>query len=150
LATTQRPVKLKGLLKFGNNPATDFLKVFAKLGMTSPEFDPNTRAITVTVSDDDTIWTVTIPAGTMTEKVAGKKWLYDDKDGTNNGLKKALFVLANDVNGDSKIKFKTIKMDLPNAEQTSHDVTVDISFGTQDITDTRLWEFDGKKLKSTK
>ena len=86
----------------------------------------------------------------MTEKVTGKKWLFKDTDGTNNGLKKAVFVLAKDDNGDSKIKFQTIKMALPNADQTSHDVTVDISFGTQDITDTRLWEFDGKKLKSTK
>lgn len=143
--------KLRAFVKYGKDPGTDFLKLVAKIGTGSPEFDPNTKDITLTVSDEDTIYMVTIPAGTMEEKKAGRKWLYKDKEGTLGGLFKAVVKLGKKAGKPARLKFKTTKMDLSNAQKMDHVVDVEIVFGAHTIPDSRLWTFNGKrKLKATK
>jgi len=146
------PSKLKGFVKYGNDPNEDFLKIVAKFVTGPAEFDPDANDITLTVSDDDEIYTVTIPAGTMTEKKTDRKWLFKDKTGTLlNGLAKAIFVLGKDPGKPAKAIFKTAKtLDLSAADQNDHDVTTVVTIGGHEIPDTRLWEFNGtNKLKST-
>src|SRR4030095_10352835 len=58
-------LKAKGSIKFGANPGEDRLKLKLDVGTGATEFDPATRAITLKVSDDDQIYTVTIPGATL-------------------------------------------------------------------------------------
>jgi hypothetical protein len=142
--------KLRGLIKYGD-PNEDTLKLTVKFGTGSPEFDPNSNDITVTVSDDDTIYSALIPAGTMVEKKIGRKWIHTDNTGmVVMGLAKAVFSLGKEPGKPAKLVLKTIGLDLTSAEQNDHDVTTEVVVGAHTIPDTRMWEFDTNKLKASK
>jgi hypothetical protein len=132
-------VKLKG-------GGADSYKVSAKMQAMSSHIDPDTNDITLTVSDDDTIYTATIPAGTMTVKKPGAVWTYVDKTGALDGISKASVKIAG--NGGGKFQLKTIKMDLSNANPVDHFVHSALVSGPLTLEHQRLWESKGTTLKN--
>ncbi len=78
--------KVGASVAFGKVSGADVLKVTAQIGAAAPAFNPDADPLTLTLRDDDTIYAVTIPAGTMTNKGGGKYEL-KDKAGTLGGLK---------------------------------------------------------------
>lgn len=141
-------LKLNAKVKFGTTPGTDMLTFVAKLGAGAEEFDPATRDIKLTLADDDQIYTVTLPAGTLLPNPSGKRFLYKDNSGSLGGVKLALFAKGK-VGGLATLKIVTIKMDLSNADQYDHDVDTKVEFGAHRIDDQRLFRFRGRVLKST-
>ena len=107
--------------------------------------DPNTEPVSVTVTDDDTIYAATLPAGTMEEKKPGQKWSYSSKDGAIDGIKKATLKLG--PKGDAKLVLKTVKLSLDNADATEHFIHSKLSAGTFEAEHMRVWQTKGTSLK---
>ena len=134
--------RLRARVRFGTSPGTDVLKLVARIGAASPELDPNTRDLTISVSDDDEIYRVTIPAGTMKDK--GRRFVYRDASGSLNGLKSAVVSFAR--GGEVRLGLKTVPMDLSNADRTDHMVHVGVDSGTYSASHDRLWEARGNRF----
>src|SRR5262249_42377809 len=77
--------KVTASVAYGPQAGTDVLTVAAQIGAAAPAFNPDVDPISFTLSDDDTIYSVTIPAGTMVNK--GGKYQLTDKTGALGGLK---------------------------------------------------------------
>lgn len=131
-------IKLKG-------GGQDLLKVVATLARAPAALDPNTEALSVTLTDDDTIYAATLPAGTMEEKKTGEKWSYSSKDGAIDGIKKATLKLG--PKGDAKLVLKTVKLLLDNADATEHFIHSKLSAGAFEAEHMRIWQPKGSSLK---
>jgi len=131
-------IKLKG-------GGEDTLKVVATLGLAPSALDPNSEDLAVTLTDDDTIYAATLPAGTMDEKKPGQKWSYSDKDGAIDGVKKATLKLGS--KGEAKLVLKTVKLSLANADATAHFIHSKVVAGSFDVEHVRLWQPKGISLK---
>jgi hypothetical protein len=136
--------KLKAGIKLKGG-GQDSLKIVASMMTGSTELDPNTKAISVALNDDDAIYSATLPAGTMTEKKPGILWSYTDPDGTIGGIKKAL--LKRGSAGEAKLVVKTVKMSLANADPTEHFIATRISAGDFAAEHVRVWQPKGNAIK---
>jgi hypothetical protein len=128
------------------------LQVTGKIGTGSPEFDPDTNDLSLTVLDASgtEIYSVTVPAGTMTANASGSSFKFKDNAGSNNDLQQAGLKLSGSTSGKSTVKFKTIKTDFTSVTLAAQDIEVQVEIGSHMIPDTRPWEVQGSKLKATK
>jgi hypothetical protein len=134
--------KAKLKLKGGGN---DTLKIAVTMDQAPATLDPDTEAISVSLIDDDTIYSATIPAGTMLVKKPGAKWSYSDKTGGIDGIKKAVLKLGS--KGDAKLALKTVKLSLANADASEHFIHSTVAAGTFEAEHVRLWQLKGTSLK---
>jgi hypothetical protein len=139
---------LKGDVKLDNEPGKDKLKLQLTIGKIPPALNVETNDFTITVSDDDEIYTATLPAGSFEIKAPGTSYQYKDKEGLIDGVKLAQLKITK--KGNAKIKFQTVGTDLPNADPSTHRVEVRVTVGDYDEADSRIWELKGTKLKATK
>ncbi len=148
-------LKLRGKIRFGDSPGTDKLVLLAQLGTGSPEFDPATRDIQVTLRDDNAIYSVTIPAGTLTPNAKGNRFVYRDPAGSLNALYKAVFAKGNSGR-PSKLKISTVPTNLSAADNFDPidpsliQITTEVVFGTgahSIVPDTRLWKRRGPVIR---
>ncbi|TFH20208.1 MAG: DUF3604 domain-containing protein, partial [Myxococcales bacterium] len=137
--------KFKGAVKV-KGEGKDTVKLKASLQSVPAELDPNTEDITITVTDDDTIYAATISAGTMTEKKPGAVWALSEPSGTPDGIKKATFKI--NAKGEGKLSVSTVSLDLANADLTNHFVETTITASTYSARHSRLWTVKGVSLKS--
>jgi hypothetical protein len=127
----------KGHIMFGNDPGTDRLKLELTIGRVPSELDVNANGLTVTISDDDVVYTATLPAGAMVEKSPGRVYVYADQAGSIAGIKKAK--LRINKRGTGILTVEASGNDLSAAEVTNHRVDVQVASGTYDQTDSRYW-----------
>jgi len=139
---------VKGDIKLSSKPSKDKLKLQLTIGDIPPELDVETNDFTITVTDDDVIYTGTLPAGSFEVKSPGTSYKYRDTTGAIDGIK--LAQLKVNTKGVAKIKFQTVNGSLPNADASTHRIDVRLTVGAYDETDSRFWEFKGSKLKSQK
>ena len=137
--------KFKGAIKVKGG-AQDSLKLNATFQEAAAELDPNTNDITVTVTDDDTVYTATIPAGTMIEKKPGTVWTYSDSSGAIDGVRKAQLKISS--KGIAKLGLSTVKLNLANADLVDHFVHTTIDAGVFTAEHIRLWGVKGSSLKA--
>lgn len=133
--------KAKISVKGGNN---DTLKLSAAMAAAGPDLDPNTNPVVLNVTDDDVIYTATLPAGSMEEKKPGAVWKYVDKTGAIDGVKKALVKIGG--KGNVKFALQTVAMDLSNADLTQHFVNTQLDVGYYRARHGRLWNAKGTTL----
>jgi hypothetical protein len=138
--------KVSASIAFGKQPGADVLKLSAQIGAAAPAFNPDTDPVTLTVRDDDDIYQVTIPAGTMTNKGGGKYQL-KDKTGALGGLKSVMLKVP--PTGLRQLVVQTVPMDLPHADRVAHMVEIDLSIGSYQAQHTRLWMLKGTKLQTS-
>jgi hypothetical protein len=129
-------------VRFGRTPGADVLNLKARIGAASPELDPDTHDLTVSITDDDEIYRVTIPAGTMQRQ--GNRFVYHDRSGSLNGLKRA--ILSHTRRGEVRLGLKTVPMDLSNADLSDHIVQVSVQSGAYSASHDRLWELRGNRF----
>lgn len=130
-------IKIKG--------GADTLKLNATFEQLPAELDPSTEDVTITLTDDDTIYTATIPAGTMVEKTPGAAWSLIDKNGTTDGIRRAK--LRKSSNGRGKLSLSTTRLDLSNADLTDHFVHTTLTAADFTAEHTRMWERKGSTLR---
>jgi len=136
--------KSKGRIKLRGN-GEDSFQFKTMIENTPGEVNPNVHDITITVTDDDTIYTATIPAGTMFETQAGTAWRFKDKTGAIDGIQRVKLRISK---GQAKFSIRTVKMDLSNADPGEHFIQTTISAATFSASHSRLWESKKGSLKS--
>jgi hypothetical protein len=135
---------VKGGIKFGKTPGADDLKLQLTIGRVTGDLDVNANDLTVSVSDDDAVYTATLPAGTFTEKKPGRVYVYKDKLGSLAGIRTALLRVSG--KGTGKLVLKAKAVDLGNADASEHRMNVQVVSGAYDHTDSRYWAYDSPKL----
>lgn len=136
----------KGKVIFGKTAGTDKLQLALLIGQSPAALDPVNNAITITVSDEATVWSATIPAGAMEEKKPGVLYKLKDKTGANNGLTDLLVKISN---GSATVKVKAGLLDLAGLARASARISVELAAGTYDSTAVNDWAFKDPKLSAT-
>jgi hypothetical protein len=135
--------RVRGKVRFGETPGTDTLNLGVNLGAMPGGIDPAMQALTIALEDDDDVYRVTIPAGTLVQSRPGR-WTHTDATGALGGLKSVRLQQrsANHV----VLRLRTVRMGLPGADRTDHFVQVTLRTGVTEITTTPLWRFKGRTL----
>ena len=134
---------MKGHIFYGG-AGSDRLHLDVTIGRVPSELDVTANPLTVTLSDDDVIYTATLPAGAMTVQSPGRSFIYKDPTGAIGGIKKASLKISR--RGTGRLKLDTIATDLSNADQSNHRVTVQLASGAYDQSDARTWELSPRRL----
>ncbi|HXQ20519.1 MAG TPA: DUF3604 domain-containing protein [Candidatus Acidoferrales bacterium] len=137
--------KVTASVAYGKQAGTDVLNLTAQIGAAAPAFNPDADDVALTVSDDDTIYAVTIPAGTMVHK--GGTYQLMDKTGVLGGLKSVTLKVP--TSGLKQLTLQTVPMDLSHADRANHFVEIDLSIGSYHATHSRLWVLKGTKLQTS-
>lgn len=138
--------RLRGKVSFGAGSGNDVLRLKARLGAAAPSFDVTINDLTVRVTDDDLIYEVTIPAGTLQPR--GNRFVYSDPNGGLNGLKAATVTFTK--RGEVRLSLRTVPLDLSNADRSDHMVHVTISIGDYEATHNRLWIATGQRFVASR
>jgi hypothetical protein len=138
----------KGQIIYGNGAGSDRLKLQLTIGRVPSELNVNANSLTVTMRDENVIYTATLPAGTMIEKTPGRSYSYSDPAGTIGGIKKAR--LRINKHGTGTLSLDTVRLDLAEAQASDHRVAVEVASGAYDQTDSRFWELSQGRLRATR
>ena len=135
---------VKGSMRFGTSAGEDDLKLQLTIGRVTPDIDLNANDLQLTITDDDAVFTVTLPAGSFVEKKPGRSYAFKDSTGANAGVISA--ALKINSKGTGKLKLKAKDVDLGNADASNHRVDVRVVTGAYDQTDSRYWDFESESL----
>jgi hypothetical protein len=135
--------RLDGEIAFARGGG-DLLRLEIGLGADRDRIDPTGEALSIALVDDDEIYSVTIPAGSLAED--GERYVYEDPDGSLNDLARA--VLTFDSRGGSRLVVETIATDLSNADRSDHMVHATVRSGDYMATHDRLWDFADDRLQT--
>jgi hypothetical protein len=138
----------KGKIGFKDTPGQDSLSLGLMIPDAPAQLDPEANAMVLTLRDEATVWTATIPAGTLDVKKAGASYSYKDKTGAISGIT-GMSVKINSK-GFAQIKVKTGDIDLSGLTQASQKLSVDLVVGTYSSTADREWTFKSSKLTIAK
>jgi hypothetical protein len=139
-------IGVKGQIRFGNGTNNDQLRLELTIGRVPSELDVKTNGLTLTMRDDDVIYTATLPAGALVEKVPGRSYALVDPMGTIAGIRKARLLINR--RGTGRLLISANNVDLSHAQQTNHRVTTELASGTYDQSDDRVWESASGRLGS--
>ena len=131
--------RLRAAVRYGGRPSTDRLVLRLVLGGVPAELDPTRTPLTLRVTDDDEIFAVTIPPGTLERR--GSRFLLPRPFG---GLEAAMLALRG--TREARLTLRTEPLDLSRADRSDHMVTVGLASGTFRASHTRLWVARGDRL----
>ncbi len=135
--------RLRGTVRFGTRPESDVLQLALRLGGLPTGLDLAAQDLTVSLRDDDDIYQVTIPAGTLEEITPGTL-LWNDSSGSLGGLRSVR--LERRANGEAFFRLRTVPLALDAADRARHFVTLSLRTGPIEITTTPLWQFKSRRL----
>ena len=131
-------------------PGKHSFKLSGKFGTGTPSFDPTTEELILTVTTfpaGDVAYTATVPAGTIPDDVPdGLKFKFKDKAGTHDSLAQVQVKFGKSATKPAKIKIKTIKTDLPDAEKKGTLMDLEITVGTRVLANHGFWLVKGNTL----
>jgi hypothetical protein len=134
--------RVRGGVTFGRTPGADSLALVLTFAEAPAELDLANEPLTLSVADDDTIFSLTIPAGAMVERTPGRLFVWD-ANGTG-GVRRATLRIADD--GRHTLRVRTVPMDLSHAERVDHIVNVTVATGSYATSNTRRWVMKGSRL----
>jgi hypothetical protein len=132
---------VKGRMRFGDT--ADDMKLQLTIGRVPADIDLNANDLTVNVSDDDAVYSVTLPAGSFVEKKPGRAYVYKDSTAAIGGVKTAVLKISG--RGSGKLKLTAKGVDLANADASTHRIDVQVATGAYDERDSRYWSYDEGK-----
>jgi hypothetical protein len=112
------------------------LTLRARAGSAAPLPDLAAVDFTVSLSDDDDIFSAVIPAGTLQPLPNGAGWWLADDSGAVGGLRR--FIVRRTGKGLS-IDLRTVPLDLSAADPVDHIVEARFAAGDWAATHARLW-----------
>lgn len=133
--------KVAGGVRFGPTPGRD--RLVLSLRLANVPFDVATTAVTVTVEDDDRIFSATIPAGAMIERSPGRR--FELGAGGVTGVDAARLTIGRD--GAGVLTLRGTAADLSAADPVEHAVVVTLQAGAYASTFTRTWVPSGRRLR---
>jgi hypothetical protein len=119
--------RVRGRVRFGAGRGRDILSLRIRLGA-APELDLARYDLVVRVTDDDEVFAVTIPAGTLGPGKRRRR---------PGGLAQA--TIRRQADGGLLLALRTGPRDLAGVDRGEHMVTVRLAAGTYRATHTRLW-----------
>jgi hypothetical protein len=134
--------RIDGGVDFGAAPGTDQLELAIRLGALPTGVDPAQQPLSLAVTDDDVIFTVTLPAGALVSDAAQSRWVAADPGAV--GLDAA--ILEQLSTGEALLTVRTLERDLTAADRVDHFVQVDLSIGSYRASYTRRWIYIGSHL----
>ncbi len=131
--------RLAAKLRFGSTPGTgDRLLLKVRLGAAP---NPDTEDVTIVLRDDDEIFRLTVPAGTMQRHgTSPGRWVLRDALGITRLTLNAL------PDQPAKLLLKTGPTDLSRAARADHFVEVEVSAGMRRASYSRLWRLRDNRL----
>jgi Protein of unknown function (DUF3604) len=135
--------RIHGAMRFRDQSQQGGLTLTMNLGAMPVGLDPTTQALTIALRDDDDIFNVTIPAGTLRQIRPGH-FVLNDTTGSLGGIRS----LRLGPSGPNRtiLRLRTIPINLAAADQVDHFIEVSLTGGTAAVVATPLWHFDGKAL----
>ena len=134
--------RVRGLVRFGDQAGRDVLDVGLVLGAMPGGLDPATQSLTVTVRDDDDVFSVTIPPGTLQQVRPGRFLL--NGTGSLGGIRSLR--LQQKSPGRVAFRLRTVPMVLAGADRVDHFVEISLRAGSTEISTTPFWRFNGRTL----
>jgi len=133
----------EGVARVRGKIGESVLQLAMNLGGMPPGIDPSTQAITIALGDDDDVYRVTIPAGTL-QQVRPGRFRFDDATGALGGIR----TVRLEQRGPRRVAFRlrTVPVSLAGADRVDHFIEVSISAGSATVTTTPLWHVAGKAL----
>jgi hypothetical protein len=134
--------RVAGKVRFGKRAGADTVDLRVAFGAGAP-FDPGAADLVVRVRDDEEIFAVTVPAGTLVERKPGK-FAYRRKAGTLAGVRTLALALRG--RSGARLRLTTEALDLSHVERADHLVDVQIAHGAFRPALPRLWAMRGRTL----
>ncbi|MFN2424879.1 MAG: DUF3604 domain-containing protein [Candidatus Binatia bacterium] len=134
----------KGKVGFKDTVGEDKLQLGMIIFDAPSELDPAVNDLALTLRDDGTVWTASIPAATMEVKKPGRSYKYKDKTGAISGITGLSVKIS--AKGVAKIKVKTGEIDLSGLSRENQTLALDFVSGTYSSTSEREWTFKSPKL----
>ena len=131
--------RLRAAVRYGSRPATDRLVLRAELGGVPPDLAPARNPLTLRVTDDDTIFAATFPAGALVRR--GARFVLPHPAG---GVETATLALHG--RRGATFALRTVPLDLSRADRSEHMVTVTLATTNFRAVHTRLWNVRGDRL----
>jgi len=135
--------RVSGKLAFGQQPQRDYLQLELRLGTVPPNLDLAAQDLTIALHDDDEIYRVTIPAGTLRQTKPGR-FVWNDHHGSIGDVRSVRFESRR--NGQAVLKLRAILRAVPAADRVDHFIELSVQAGTFEIKATPLWQFSGARL----
>ena len=135
--------RVRGMVRFGAQPAEDVLTLAIGLGRMPPGLDPSTQALTLSLRDDDQVYGVTIPAGTLRQVRPGRS-VWNDPTGSIGGIRRLR--LRQRGHRGVFLRLRTVALSLAAADRVDHFIEISLRAGTAAVSTTPLWHFDGQSL----
>ena len=135
--------RVRGLVRFGDAPGRDVLDLGLSLGAMPGGIDPATQSLTITLRDDDDVYAVTIPAGTL-QQVRSGRFAWNDTTGSIGGMRSIR--LQQRAPGRATLRLRTVPMSLAGADRVDHFIEISLRTGNTEITTTPFWQANGLKL----
>jgi hypothetical protein len=142
-----RPEAVSGLsasIHRGQRPGSDRLGLTLRIGRVPPEVDPASQGLSLTLSDDDVIYDVTIPAEAF-RTLPGGHWIHQDRVGRGGVVQRVDFHVV--PGGRGTLHLRTARTDLSRADPEDHLVDVSLRIGDFTASHTRLWRVQGNGLR---
>ncbi|MGH7292134.1 MAG: DUF3604 domain-containing protein, partial [Myxococcota bacterium] len=109
--------RVRGKMRFGSQPQSDVLDLTVRLGAMPDGFSPATQPLTLTLSDDDDIYRVTVPAGTLQETAPGR-FAWRDRSGSIGGIRSLRLQASS--GGSAVLRLRTAPLSLAAADRADH------------------------------
>ncbi len=135
-------VHVSGMIRLRDQPQQDFMWLAIDLGGMPMGLDPSTQALTIALRDDDDVYRVTVPAGTLQEVRPGR-FAWNDRAGTIGGIRGLR--LERRSSGSVGFRLRTGLLNLAAADRVDHFVEVSVQAGTVAVGATPLWHFDSSR-----
>jgi hypothetical protein len=132
--------RVDGGVRFGAGGG-DRLDLTLAIGRWPADTDPALHDLVLSVTDDDTIARLVIPAGAL---IANGVASWTLPPGTVDGVDSAVLELASD--GGASLVLRTSPADLAAADRVDHFVEVGLRLGDYRAAHTRLWRFASNRL----
>ena len=136
--------RMTAYIRNGNDPASGVLTLRARTGAATPMPDLATEDFSVTLQDDDQIFSATVPAGTL-QPLPGGGWQLTDDSGAVGGLRRLRIRRSG---GGLAIDIRTVPLDLTAANLVDHMVEARLTAGDWAATHTRLWTTRSGRLET--
>src|SRR5262249_57438611 len=133
--------RLKGGVRYGSTPGHD--RLVLSLRLAAVPFDVTAVPVTITVEDDDRVFTSTIPAGAMMQRIPGQRFELA-ADGTG---RLELATLHVGRAGEGVFTIRATPTDLSAADRVDHPILVTLQAGTYASTYARTWGASGTRLR---
>jgi hypothetical protein len=128
--------RLSAYIRNADDPARGVLTLRARTGGATPMPDLAAVDFSVSLQDDDQIYSVVVPAGTLQPLPGAAGWQLLDDTGAVGGLRR---LRVQRSGGGLAIEVRTVPLDLSAADPGEHVIEVHLAAGDWSATHVRLW-----------